>query len=232
MKPATRRRTARSSSHARSNSLPTPIGRSEALNLAATANLGETGAQVLGAGDRSGSASAVSATKRWPPGVQTRPSGANEAIANFAQERRRRTSRQGRPGARPTWRNSAAVKSLVVKGLPMRSRPPAYRPDGANHGGALALLKWIDAKELDDATASSPSARPCGTRTPTSESSSRVRTGKRTTAACSGAAMKSRRHLETHGGRKARRANLPPKLGRHCKRVPCHPRLRKKLGPT
>ena len=123
----------------------------EALNLAATANLYETGAQVLALATAADTASAVR-DQALAVAVQTRPSGASEAIAKLLKSDDAGI-RAKAAAALVDMAQFAAVKSLVAKGTDAKQAAGVVEQMVQTTAGALALLKWIDAKELDDATA-------------------------------------------------------------------------------
>ncbi len=123
----------------------------EALQLASAAGLNELGPEVLALATAGDTASAVR-DQALAVAVQTRPAGAGEAFAKLLKSDdaglRAKAAR-----ALVDMAQFAAVKSLVAKGADAKQAAGVVDQMVQTTGGALALLKWIDAKELDDATA-------------------------------------------------------------------------------
>lgn len=123
----------------------------EALQLASAAGLNELGPEILALATASDTATDVR-DQALAVVVQTRPAGARAALAKLLGSR----DAALRAKAAKTLVEMAqfpAVKSLVVKGADAEQAAGVVDQMVQTTAGALALLKWIDAKELDDATA-------------------------------------------------------------------------------
>ncbi|MBL9091355.1 MAG: c-type cytochrome [Planctomycetaceae bacterium] len=122
-----------------------------AIKLASAANLTELGPELL---------SLVAAKDTTPDvralaiaaAVQTRPDGADDAFVSLLKSNDAQL-RNTAAGALVDLGQFQKVKSLVVKGADAKQAGEIVKRLVATTGGALALLKWIDSKELDDTTA-------------------------------------------------------------------------------
>jgi putative membrane-bound dehydrogenase-like protein len=123
----------------------------DALKLAAGAGLTELGPEVLALVSGPDTPGAVR-DQALAMVVQTRPTGAGEALAKLlkSEDEGLRTKAAA---ALVEMAQFTAVKSLVVKGAEVKNASATAERMVQTTGGALALLKWIDAKEVDDAVA-------------------------------------------------------------------------------
>ncbi|MBA4015896.1 MAG: hypothetical protein C0483_01775 [Pirellula sp.] len=128
-----------------------PAYQTAALKLAAAAGLSELGPEVLALATANDTAAAVR-DQALAVAVQTRPAGAGEALAKLLKSDDAGLRKKA-AAALVDMGQFAAVKSLVTKGADAKAAASVVDHMVQTTGGALALLKWIDAKELDDATA-------------------------------------------------------------------------------
>ena len=128
-----------------------PTYQPAALKLAAAAGLSELGPEVLALATASDTTADVR-DQALAVAVQTRPAGAGEALAKLLKSDDAGL-RAKAAKALVEMAQFAAVKSLVTKGADAKGAASVVDQMVQTTTGALALLKWIDAKELDDATA-------------------------------------------------------------------------------
>lgn len=123
----------------------------DALKLAATAGLTELGPEVLALVSGRDTAATVR-DQALAVVVQTRPTGAGEALAKLLKSDDA-ALRNKAASALVEMAQFTSVKSLVTKGAEFKNASATVERMVQTTGGALALLKWIDAKEVDDAVA-------------------------------------------------------------------------------